>query len=189
MLAIDPKQITKFDRTQEELELFWLFCILVAGKNADWASVKITQLLSMKPPGSSPLTYLSESSNLHNMLVANRVGQYNRITKAIEQSSKLNLKTAKLEDLMSVFGVGPKTARFFILHTRKNAECAVLDTHILKWLKSVFIDLDVPSSTPSGKEYEKWERLAIKAIQTHFGEMSLAEADLMIWVKMSGRLD
>jgi thermostable 8-oxoguanine DNA glycosylase len=187
MLTINPTDITKFDRTKDELELFWLFCVLVAGKNADWAAVKITHLLQNKPQDISPLAFLNQG-DLHNVLVANKVGQYRRITKAIEESVALDLASATVEDLMGVFGVGPKTARFFILHTRKNAECAVLDTHILKWLKGVFNDLDVPNSTPSGKEYEKWERLAIKAIQANFGEISLAEADLLIWTQMSGRL-
>jgi hypothetical protein len=31
---IDPRDVTKFDRTQAELEEYWLFCIVAAGKTA-----------------------------------------------------------------------------------------------------------------------------------------------------------
>jgi len=188
--TIDPKAITNFNRSQEELEMFWLFCILVAGKNADWAAVKLQDLFRNKRDFQTPFQFLKDNlTDLHNILVANKVGQYRRITNAIEQSLNLDLKTASLELLMSVFGVGPKTARFFILHTRRDAECAVLDTHILKWMRNlVHESIDVPKSTPPVKEYEKWERMAIKLMQVWFKGISLAEADLMIWTQMSGRL-
>lgn len=190
MLTIDPKNITKFDRSQEELEFFWLFCILVAGKNADWASLKLLDLFRNKPEDQTPFEFLkTRLTDLNNILVANKVGQYRRITKAIEQSISLDLKTATLDEFLEVFGVGPKTARFFILHTRRDAECAVLDTHILKWMRNlVHESIDVPKSTPPVKEYEKWERMAIKLMQVWFKGISLAEADLMIWTQMSGRL-
>ena len=32
---IDPKDITNYSRTDSELQSFWIFCILVAGKNSD----------------------------------------------------------------------------------------------------------------------------------------------------------
>jgi thermostable 8-oxoguanine DNA glycosylase len=153
MLTIDPKNITKFDRSQEELEFFWLFCILVAGKNADWASLKLLDLFRNKPEDQTPFEFLkTRLTDLNNILVANKVGQYRRITKAIEQSISLDLKTATLDEFLEVFGVGPKTARFFILHTRKDAECAVLDTHILKWMRTIVHEsIDVPTSTPPVK--------------------------------------
>jgi thermostable 8-oxoguanine DNA glycosylase len=190
MLTIDPKNITKFDRSQEELEFFWLFCILVAGKNADWASLKLLDLFRNKPEDQTPFEFLkTRLTDLNNILVANKVGQYRRITKAIEQSISLDLKTATLDEFLEVFGVGPKTARFFILHTRKDAECAVLDTHILKWMRTIVHEsIDVPTSTPPVKEYEKWEKMATKMMKVWFKGISLAEADLMIWTQMSGRL-
>ena len=190
MLTIDPKNITKFDRSQEELEFFWLFCILVAGKNADWASLKLLDLFRNKPEDQTPFEFLkTRLTDLNNILVANKVGQYRRITKAIEQSISLDLKTATLDEFLEVFGVGPKTARFFILHTRKDAECAVLDTHILKWMRTIVHEsIDVPTSTPPVKEYEKWEKMATKMMKVWLKGISLAEADLMIWTQMSGRL-
>jgi thermostable 8-oxoguanine DNA glycosylase len=188
--TIDPKAITNFERSQEELEMFWLFCILVAGKNADWAAVKLQDLFKNKKPFQTPFQFLSErQTDLHNILVVNKVGQYKRITSAIEQSLNLDLRTATLDEFLSIFGVGPKTARFFILHTRRNAECAVLDTHILKWMRTIVLEsIDVPTSTPPVKEYDKWEKMAIKMMKVFYKGISLAEADLMIWTQMSGRL-
>ena len=188
--TIDPKAITNFERSQEELEMFWLFCILVAGKNADWAAVKLQNLFKNKKPFQTPFQVLSErQTDLHNILVVNKVGQYKRITSAIEQSLNLDLRTATLDEFLSIFGVGPKTARFFILHTRRNAECAVLDTHILKWMRTIVLEsIDVPTSTPPVKEYDKWEKMAIKMMKVFYKGISLAEADLMIWTQMSGRL-
>lgn len=191
MLTIDPKNITKFDRSQEELEFFWLFCILVAGKNADWASLKLLDLFRNKPEDQTPFEFLkTRLTDLNNILVANKVGQYRRIQKAIEQSLEIDLRTASVGDLMEIHGVGPKTARFFILHTRANAECAVLDTHILKWMRSLVDPIfEVPASTPPINKYQTLEFVAIKLMKTHFPNISLAEADLLIWTKMSGRLD
>jgi len=191
MLTIDPKNITKFDRSQEELEFFWLFCILVAGKNADWASLKLLDLFRNKPEDQTPFEFLkTHLVDLNNILVANKVGQYRRIQKAIEQSLEIDLRTASVEDLMEIHGVGPKTARFFILHTRRDAECAVLDTHILKWMRSLVDPIfEVPASTPPTNKYQTLEFVAIKLMKTHFPNISLAEADLLIWTKMSGRLD
>lgn len=191
MLAIDPKNITKFDRSQEELEFFWLFCILVAGKNADWASLKLLDLFKNKPEDQTPFEFLkTHLTDLNNILVANKVGQYRRIQKAIEQSLEVDLRTASVAELIEIHGVGPKTARFFILHTRADAECAVLDTHILKWMRGLVDPIfEVPASTPPINKYQTLEFVAIKLMKTHFPNISLAEADLLIWTKMSGRLD
>lgn len=191
MLTIDPKNITKFDRSQEELEFFWLFCILVAGKNADWASLKLLDLFRNKPEDQTPFEFLkTHLTDLNNILVANKVGQYRRVQMAITQSLEVDLRTASVAELMEIHGVGPKTARFFILHTRADAECAVLDTHILKWMRGLVDPIfEVPASTPPINKYQTLEFVAIKLMKTHFPNISLAEADLLIWTKMSGRLD
>ena len=148
MQTIDPKAVTNYERTQEELEQFWIFCILVAGKNADWAARCVTRLLSRKLDGQTPLEFLEAEGNaLHNTLVANRVGQYNRISKAIEGSYGIDLRTCTVEELEAIHGIGPKTARFFILHTRLNADVAVLDTHVLKWMRDRMGVENVPGTS------------------------------------------
>ena len=44
-MKIDPKRITKFDRTQADLEWFLFFCISTAGKNAEVQSRKINEMI------------------------------------------------------------------------------------------------------------------------------------------------
>lgn len=185
---IDPTSITHFDRTDSELQLFWIFCILVAGKNSDVAAKKVANLFK-ELNGQTPFEYFEENINsIHNILVANRVGQYNRIEGAIIQSLRLDLRTATLEDLMAIKGVGPKTARFFLLHSRRDCEHVVLDVHILRYLREKW-HMDVPISTPPIAEYNKIEKLAAKFIKTDYPHLSMADADLLIWAQQSGRLN
>lgn len=186
---IDPLKITDFDRDDEALQRFLIFGIIAAGKDSDWAASKVANLLKQKPDGVLPLAYLAENEiALHNTLVANQVGQYHRIKKAILDAAKLDLRTATVEEIDEIFGVGPKTARLFILHSRADAEVAVLDTHILKWLRDLKVD-NVPTATPTGKEYERLERLAIRFKRNLYPGLSLAQADLLIWAKYSGRFE
>ena len=185
---IDPKRITNFDRTDSELETFWLFCIMVAGKNSDTVSRTISKIFHTTD---SPFDILRELGEIgiHNMLDANRVGQYNRISKAFNQSLSVDLRHCNIEDLLSIYGVGPKTARFFLLHTRRDCTYAVLDTHILKWIKNHGIE-DAPSSTPQNpKTYSYYERIFHKLASSYFPNMTMADVDLLIWTEQSGRLD
>jgi len=137
----------------------------------------------------NPFDYLRElgETGIHNALVAAKVGQYSRLTKAIVQSLDLDLATASLEDLMNVFGCGPKTARFFLLHSRPQCECAVLDTHILAWMRDRGID--APAATPSGAKYLELEKTFLFMAKVCFPQMSIAQVDLLIWMKQSNRLD
>ena len=122
------------------------------------------------------------------MLVANRVGQYTRLTKGIMQSLDVDLRTCSLEELLDIHGVGNKTARFFLLHTRKRCDYAVLDTHILAWMRDHGVE-NAPKSTPTNlKVYGELENRYRILSRLHFPHMSNAQIDLLIWTKQSGRL-
>jgi thermostable 8-oxoguanine DNA glycosylase len=190
---IQPTKITDYDRTDAELERFWTFCVLVAGKNADWASAKVCDLYRhAEDQGKTPFGYLREHEHaLHNLLVANRVGQYHRIERALRESLGLNLRTCTVEELEGIFGIGPKTARFFVLHSRPGAHVAVLDTHVLRWL-SRFLNDDrcaIPRSTPAPRAYARLEKLCLIAMRSAFPGLTPAQADLMVWCVESGRLE
>jgi thermostable 8-oxoguanine DNA glycosylase len=188
-MTIEPINVTNFNRTDAELELFWIFCIVVAGKNAEQVAWKVSKMFATLLPGETPFSYLRENSHaLHNMLVANRIGQYYRIEKAIMSSLDLNLRECKLEDLLSIFGVGPKTARFFLVHSRPNAEHVVLDVHVLRYLAHRW-KMDVPEQSPSAAEYDRIEKVAVPLLRSEFKDMSMAEIDLLIWASLSGRLN
>jgi len=189
-MTIDPKNITNFNRNKLELQAFWIFCVLVAGKNSDIASRKLSQLMS-RANGDLFQYFKDLGVGLHNFLVANKVGQYNRITKAIRHSLDLDLVNDSLERLLKVYGVGNKTARFFLLHTRENQNIAVLDVHILNWLRKVSGDdsaIEIPLSTPQDeKKYKQIESLFFYYKTIYFPNVSTAQADLLIWTEMSGR--
>jgi thermostable 8-oxoguanine DNA glycosylase len=65
---------------------------------------------------------------------------------------------------------------------------AVLDTHVLRWIRETTF-FPAPKSTPAGHSYGYWESIALSLIKSHYPGLSLAEADLLIWSKMSGRVD
>lgn len=183
-----PLEVTNYNRTKAELERFWLFCIFVAGKNSDTQLKKLNLFLRDKPENETPFQFIRNNINdLRNMLVAAKVGQYSRLVTAISQSIALNLETCSVQDLCEIYGVGSKTARFFILHTRKDADCVVLDTHVLKWLGTKGVK--VPQSTPPPDKYGELEVLAKTFIKRDFCDLSMAQADLLIWGKVSGRIN
>jgi thermostable 8-oxoguanine DNA glycosylase len=196
MNLIDPKHVTNFERTDSELQIFWIYCTMVAGKNADQTASKLSKFLSRRPAEQTPFEYLRENLNdLHSMLVAHRVGQYYRLEKCIRESLDLDLRVCDIHHLESVFGVGPKTARFFVLHTRRDAKCAVIDVHILRWLRQhqggdKALEARIPKATPQNRDlYRYFERMFIDLAQVYYPGIPLADVDLLIWIEQSGRLD
>lgn len=176
-----PLEVTNYNRTKAELEYFWLFCVFVAGKNSDVQLRKLNLFLRDKSPTETPFEFIRNNLNeLRNMLVAAKVGQYARLVQSVTQSININLETCSVADLMAIYGVGSKTARFFILHTRKDADCVVLDTHVLKWLRMKGID--TPQNTPAPDKYAELENIAKTFIKRDFPYVTMAQADLLIWV-------
>lgn len=184
---IDPSKITNFNRTEAELEEFLLFCILVAGKNSKVAAKKLDVFLDStgRSPNVSPFDYLwylfgNNWVQLRNAMRAHKLGQYNRIERAFRGVLMFQgkLKHISVANLESVYGIGPKTARFFLLHTKPNQKVAVLDTHILKWLRAQ--GYNAPKVTPpAGLQYQKWEHCFLTEAQKL--NMSPANLDLTIW--------
>lgn len=192
-LVITPTEVTNFNRTDAELEAFYLFSLFVAGKNADYAGRCLARIINNSKPAAVGLTPFGAfrtmtETQIRNVLVASKIGQYGRLTKAVMDSLSLDLRTCTLEDLLSVHGVGPKTARFFLLHSRRDAKHAVLDTHILSWLRSHGVE-NAPKATPqNSKLYAELEDTFIRLAELWFPNVPLAEVDLLIWMQESGRL-
>jgi thermostable 8-oxoguanine DNA glycosylase len=178
---ITPTTITNFNRTEAELEEFLMFAILVAGKGAEQQAKKLGEFL-WNASDRNPFDYiqwLDNKDQLINCMEACKLGQYKRIGHAFREILKFKnrLKLISLEELESVKGIGSKTARFFVLHSRPNSNCAVLDTHILKWLKN--LGYNVPKSTPSKKYYNQIENWFLDEADKR--NLSPADLDLMIW--------
>lgn len=194
---IDPSNITNYNLTKAELEEILLFWICAAGKNgtttARLLEVLLTKIISnnitpfeaiilkesddnmpddMYPEGYKSFTDLVKESG---------IGCYNHKARTMSElaHSKLDLKTCSTEDLEKIYGIGMKTSRCFIIHSRENAQLAGLDTHMLKHLKANSTK-DVPTTTPSSKKlYKRLELEVLKLAKE--ANSSPADYDLNIW--------
>jgi hypothetical protein len=183
---ITPEKITDYNRTEADLEEFLLFAIMVAGKKASTTAKKLDQFLVGRITN-SPFQFLQACveqekdghSVLDGWMRGHKLGQYKRLNSAFRGvlQFKGRLKDVTAEELESVNGIGPKTSRFFILHSRKDQNVAVLDTHILKWMKTK--GYDVPKTTPSKKKYKEIESVFLH--ECHKAGKNVADMDLEIW--------
>lgn len=189
---INPRQITNFNRTTNELEEFALFCIAVAGKNAASTARALDKLLEIGRSRSldlSPFQIIRDIikySDLASLMKNCGIGCYTVKSRGFAQivSCGLDLRTVTLDQLLNLFGVGHKTARFFLLHSRPNQRYAVLDTHILKYMGEQGIE--TPKSTPTGKRYLELEQKFLELADLN--SITPADMDLQIWVKYANNL-
>lgn len=185
---IDPRQVTNYSRTQAELEEFWLFCLVVAGKTA-MTQAKLLDAFLEDNRGldeQSPFDIVRQliaDGELLDALKKSRLGQYTRLEKAFRQSMTLHLKTDKVEVFEEIPGVGSKTARFFLLHTRKDQQIAVLDTHVLRYMRDQGLTTQ-KGTPPKGPKYAALEKVFIGLAKQ--ANMSIADYDLHIWRTYSG---
>lgn len=178
---IDPHNITDFNRHNSQLEEFLLFCVVVAGKKSSVQAVKLQQFLEANTH--EPFSFircLTVCGTLQNRIERVKLGQYGRLVECFKQLaySGFDLKTVSVETLETIPGIGPKTARFFVLHSRRNQTVACLDTHVLKWLKAQGVE-NVPKNTPSGKNYLRLEKEYLRLCD-ELG-MDPAGLDLQVW--------
>ena len=133
---IDPNQVTNAARTPAELEEFLLFCVVVAGKNADQQSAKLEKFLG----GRRPFAHIRASDRdgkLVERLKEVRLGKYALLARSFRELSRsgADLSACTWEELTLFPGIGIKTAKFFVLHSRPAQMHGVLDTHVLAWMR------------------------------------------------------
>jgi hypothetical protein len=187
---IDPAAITKFDRTDAELQELALFAVAVAGKNAGQTARKVHEFLELaKPDRTDPSAVDSNpfyridmlGDRLVPVMQMVRIGQYKRIGRAWRELARsvINLRTCTVFDLEKVPGIGPKTARFIILHSHKDVGCAVLDTHLLAHLRD--LGYHAPKSTPQNPlKYYELEQIVLELAKA--AGQTPAEYDLNVWL-------
>jgi len=179
-------------RNKNELEAFAIFSICVAGKNADTtkkALIKFLNKWAQKTQKRTPFNIIKSFKNKKDLAQALKkegIGCYTLRADYILDlvNSKINLENCNIEDLEKIKGIGPKTARFFVLFSQKNSEqLAVLDVHILRWLKN--LGFDVPVNTPgSSKKYKEIEKIFISQYKKYAKNLSLADFDYQLWQQM-----
>lgn len=180
---INPHKITDFTRSQRDLQEFLLFCVCVAGKSSAQQAKKLELFLSnhVELTPFQMLRMYGYHGTMENLQQV-RMGQYNRITKAFQFASltDMDLTACTVGDLEKIHGIGMKTARFFLTHSRPNQEYAILDTHVLKHLRS--LGINAPKATPTNpKKYYELERQLLGIIKA--SGKSYADYDLEVWSK------
>lgn len=85
--------------------------------------------------------------------------------------------------LLKVRGLGMKEASHFLRNTGRE-DVAIIDRHVLKWLKGEGYISEVPSITE--KRYVEVEKILSDIAEEK--KCSLAELDLRIWAKMTGKV-
>jgi len=192
---IDPNNVTNPSRTAAELEEFLLFCVVVAGKNADQQSLKLERFLS----GRRPFAYIRSShrgGKLDGALREVRLGKYSLLGRSFRElaHSGTDLATCTWEELMLFPGIGIKTSKFFILHSRASQMHGVLDTHVLAWMRDHWKApgrgrLEVPRHSPQDpRMYRFWETVYFGMVsQRHHGRtVDWARFDLDLWKERRG---
>jgi hypothetical protein len=194
---IDPNKVTNPARTPAELEEFLLFCVVVAGKNADQQAVKLERFLA----GRRPFEFIRRSDRegrLDGHLKEVRLGKYALLGRSFRQlaQSGLDLATVSWEELTGFPGIGLKTAKFFVLHSRAREMHGVLDTHVLAWMREHWTPglsrLPVPRHSPQDpRAYRFWETVYFGMVTTRHhargaGPIDWARFDLDLWRERRG---
>ena len=195
---IDPAKVTNYNRTHAELEEFLLFGINVAGKKCSVEAPKLERfliglrdrygkcLLSGQTPSPFNLVrYAWAEGTLQNLMkkygIAPHKQRYNSYCDVIQIS---DLYLVSLNRLLQVRGIGLKTARFFLSHSRENFDEPMLDTHILSFLRDQGYS-DAPKTTPSNPSVYAQYASIFKDIARQLGE-SVTDLDLRIWKQYTG---
>lgn len=192
---IDPLKVTDYERNSDALKEFAIFCICVAGKNSDQTARKVDALvrnpkfltelsLQYHIPQNTQKGYQFHVANIAGFLRQVKMGQYDRIARAIVELNQLDLHRVTFEQLTNVFGIGPKTAAFFLLHTRRDATVPVVDTHVVKYMATKAITMKVTSDR---KKYAMNAQEVAFHLAKDFPNKTLAEADQFVWNVYSGR--
>lgn len=185
---IDPKNITDFNRNKAEKELFALFCIVCAGKNSQIQAKKLSEFLGeeVKYGRFSPfeqIRYWANMGELTLRMKESKLGQYSRLFQSLaEISGWKDIDLMTVEDFESIYGIGPKTARLFFLHSYPNQRFAALDTHIMKFINKIGYP-DAPKATPTNN-YAYWEKIFLDFCDKA-GIKDIAGFDLFLWNKHS----
>ena len=191
---VDPVNLTQYDLTTPQLEEYILFSLAVAGKNAQTTAHLLDTCLQrmhseLHLSDWQPFEALRHfhASALVERLKSAGLGCYQLRARGFLYLAEagLNLRTCSLEQLEACPGIGLKTSRLFVLHTRRNAQVACLDVHILHFLRD--LGYTVPTQTPSSRRhYMLLEEIFLE--QARKRRQSPAKLDLAIWRQYSGNV-
>ena len=187
---INPAEVTNYNRTQSELQEFILFCINVAGKKSSIESPKLEVFIERAKnitKETSPfncIKKLIKLGRLNEIMHWAKLSPYaQRYNSYVAVSKIKDLQTVTLNRLLQVPGIGLKTARFFLSHSREDFDEPMLDTHILRYLRDQGYT-DAPKSTPSNENTYYYFANIFKNIARQLGK-TVTDLDLEIWKQYS----
>lgn len=172
---------------QSELQFKIIYAIVVAGKSARFANGVMQSLRGEVNSDDSELLFdflnrKREAGELRQTLEQHRTGNYTKLEKAIGAllEETFDLEEVSPEDLERIHGIGPKTARFFIVWTRPVERYAVLDVHVLHWMAAQ--GYRVPHSTPqTPQHYRRIEGWFLEEAAKR--KLTPRQLDMEIWGK------
>ena len=187
---INPAKVTNYNRTQYELEEFILFCINVAGKKSAIEAPKLEVFIERAKnitKESTPfncIRKLIKLGRLNEIMHWAKLSPYaQRYNSYVAVAKIKDLQTVTLNRLLQVPGIGLKTARFFLSHSREDFDEPMLDTHILRFLRDQGY-ADAPKSTPSNENTYHYFANIFKNIARQLGK-TVTDLDLEIWKQYS----
>ena len=187
---INPAEVTNYNRTQSELQEFLLFCINVAGKKSSIESPKLEVFIQRAKDitkESTPfncIKKLIKLGRLQEIMHWAKLSPYKQRYNSYVDAVKLgDLQTVTLNRLLQVPGIGLKTARFFLSHSREDFDEPMLDTHILQFLRDNGYK-GAPKSTPSNVGVYNYYANIFKMFARVSGK-SVTDLDLEIWKRYS----
>ena len=188
---INPAEVTNYNRTQYELEEFILFCINVAGKKSSIEAPKLEVFIERAKDITKETTPFNCIRKLIKLGRLNEIMHWAKLSPYTQRFNSYvsvvtinDLQTVTLNRLLQVPGVGLKTARFFLSHSREDFDEPMLDTHILRFLRDQGYK-DAPKSTPSNVGIYNYYANVFKMFARILGK-SVTDLDLEIWKKYSG---
>ena len=188
---INPAEVTNYNRTQSELEEFILFCINVAGKKSAIEAPKLEVFIERAKNITKETTPFNCIKKLIKLGRLNEIMHWAKLSPYAQRRNSYvavakikDLQTVTLNRLLQVPGIGLKTARFFLSHSREDFDEPMLDTHILRFLRDQGY-VDAPKSTPTNENTYHYFANIFKNIARQLGK-SVTDLDLEIWKQYSG---
>lgn len=152
----------KYDRTNAELEDWFLYCIAVAGKSAKGQRTVLDRFLDEAKSPLAHIRQLHKNNKLIDAIYKAKLAPYDQFIKSFTYIAEheINLRTCTEEELIKIPRIRFKTAKLFLAYSRKGYRGAILDRHILAELRQK--GFNVPKNTPNSiKKYKEIETIVL----------------------------
>jgi hypothetical protein len=181
MALVEPAELTDYHRSRRQLEGLVLYSVMAWARDSNRAKEALEC-----PPARTPFGRIRKAirqGTLQAAVEATRIGDYRKRTRAIIAAVELDPRTVDVATLASCIGL--KSARLVILHSRSDAQCAVLDRHVLAYLRELGYDVPERDTPSSPRRYKQLEQIVLNECQRQ--GRNPAELDLTTWVERSRR--